>query len=172
MQTNEEWFIVQYGNNKRKKMQRFCAALRCTQTPVTPQHAQSRHQHHDQKAFDIDFSIYQNKQKACDCINEGYIETCISFQRISTGLRYYSLFDIDNNKNDEETFTDFINDVYPLREMHNDYTHIIRKHQHQIQDIKPLLIAQGVFDECNLSNCAFTTRHHAGEEKDESEDTL
>eukprot|EP01083_Nonionella_stella_P295046 1002796_1 len=121
MQTNEEWFIVQYGNNKRKKMQRFCAALRCTET-----RQQSRHNHHEQKAFDIDFSIYQNKQKACDCINGGDIEKCISFKRISFGLKYYSLFDIANNKNDEETFTHFISDIYPLREMHNDYTHIIR----------------------------------------------
>eukprot|EP01084_Bolivina_argentea_P128249 226726_1 len=26
-QTNQEWFIVKYGNNKTKKMQRFCADL-------------------------------------------------------------------------------------------------------------------------------------------------
>eukprot|EP01083_Nonionella_stella_P189925 703451_1 len=119
-----------------------------------------------------DLSVFHNGGKSCDYCNGGDIAKCIAFQRISTGLKYYSLFDIENNKNDEEIFTHFINDVYPLREMHNDYTHIIRKHQHQIQDIKQLLIAQGVFEECNLSNCAFTTRHHAREEKEESEDTL
>eukprot|EP01083_Nonionella_stella_P268057 905875_1 len=114
-----------------------------------------------------------DKNSACDCNGED-IEHCGSFERLSTGLKRYSLLDMENNKHDEEIFTHFINDIYTLKEMHNDYTHIIRKHQHQIQDIKPLLIEQGVFDECNLSNCTITTRHYAEEEKEESnhENTL
>eukprot|EP01083_Nonionella_stella_P284249 967555_1 len=35
-QTNEEWFIVKYGNNKSKKMQRFCTDLRSTQNQKAP----------------------------------------------------------------------------------------------------------------------------------------
>eukprot|EP01084_Bolivina_argentea_P092429 166280_1 len=29
--SNQEWFVVKYGNNKSKKMQRFCADLRSRQ---------------------------------------------------------------------------------------------------------------------------------------------
>ncbi len=33
--TNEEWFVVKYGDNKTKKMQRFCSDLRIKNMDMT-----------------------------------------------------------------------------------------------------------------------------------------
>eukprot|EP01083_Nonionella_stella_P264950 898093_1 len=113
--------------------------------------------------------VFHN-DKGCEGCNGGDPENCISFKRISTGLKYYSVLDVATNKNDEDIFAHFVNEVYKLNTMHNDYAHIIRKHQHQMQDIKQLLINKGTFDECTLSKCMFTTRHYAAEAKEESDD--
>eukprot|EP01083_Nonionella_stella_P101748 288722_1 len=115
-----------------------------------------------------DLSVFHNGDEGCNC-KGGYIGNCISFKRISTGLNYYSLFDIVNNENDEQIFAHFMNEIYTLKRMHNDYAHILHNHQHQIQEIKQLLTEQGTSEECNLSNCTFTTRHHTDEEKKESD---
>eukprot|EP01083_Nonionella_stella_P213751 770653_1 len=82
----------------------------------------------------IDLKVYRNEDTGSVC-NGDDIENCIAFKRIATGLQYYSPLDIVHNKNDEKIFTHFIAAVYG-DEMQNDYIHIIRKHNHQIQQMK------------------------------------
>eukprot|EP01083_Nonionella_stella_P098547 277165_1 len=66
-----EWFIVQYGNNKRKKIQRFCAALRCTQTQLNNSHSHSDSnnptggQSEVNPPSTVPISVYDSQQTTC-----------------------------------------------------------------------------------------------------------
>eukprot|EP01083_Nonionella_stella_P275594 936072_1 len=119
----------------------------------------------------IDLGVYTNDAKGCDC-NGKDIENCISFKRMSTGLKYYSLLDIIHNKNDEKIFTHFIAAVYDNEMVINDYIHIICEHNHQIPQMKQFLIQNKIFDECDVSKCTFTSRHHGDQVTDGDENTL
>mmetsp|Transcript_7727 Transcript_7727/g.6978 ORF Transcript_7727/g.6978 Transcript_7727/m.6978 type:complete len:167 (+) Transcript_7727:1-501(+) len=55
--TNQEWFIVKYGNNKSKRMQRFCTDLK---VKVTQQSQQSQYQ---QQSESKNISISNQKNK-------------------------------------------------------------------------------------------------------------
>eukprot|EP01083_Nonionella_stella_P196123 721856_1 len=119
----------------------------------------------------LDLSIFHNVTKGRDVCNGRSLDKCISFQRMSIASKYYSLMDIGNNPNDEKLFSHFIGEIY-VNELQNDYTHIIRTHNHQIHEMRDALIKNKTFEECNISKCMFTARHQPHDADETTQTTL
>ena len=84
---------------------------------------------------------------------------CDALIRLLSALRYYHKFDLIENKNDRENFSDFIFDIYT--NLINDYIHLVDHHSHQMQEIYEELHEEDeeAF-ECDFKTCKYTTRHH------------
>eukprot|EP00483_Globobulimina_turgida_P013013 UN13037 len=110
-----------------------------------------------QQIIDVDLKIFtsithnecntKNKNK-----NKNPMKSCVALRRIDSALRYYDKLDILNNKQDEELFEDFMNEIYG--EVINDIIHLNNHHCHELEEIHQEL------NECKINECQYTSRHH------------
>ena len=100
-----------------------------------------------------DLSIFKQGFDRCDDSLLG----CPSLNRLAVTLRYYQK-SFDQQYRD--TFMHFINNIYPQKELLNDYIHLMRLHQDQIENIRNDYINNQGIIKCNIKTCPFTQRHH------------
>eukprot|EP01084_Bolivina_argentea_P245450 410953_1 len=94
----------------------------------------------------------------CTCNGKDYTQ-CQSMERLLAGLKYYSMLKITSNENDKELWNQFINEIY--YNLIDDYIHFNNNHSHEIENINTQITnKKSVFDPCDISQCAFTSRHH------------
>ncbi len=112
---------------------------------------------------DIDFDIYSIKAAKYECSDKH----CDCLQRICVGMRYTQLLngDIDNNKDklikfNTQTYTDFL----------NDYIHILKSHDSDLQKIAADLVEKYGYSQCNISQCKQLKRHYRRNRKEEKSD--
>eukprot|EP01083_Nonionella_stella_P237808 833902_1 len=101
----------------------------------------------------------QERQK-CNHDCDDPIEGCIVVKRLVIVLAYCSRLDVQNSTEGQEIFIAFINGVYP--HILDDYAHLLNKHTN-LEAINNALRANKVFDVCQLTKCACTSRHHLQE---------
>ena len=104
-----------------------------------------------------DKSIFESKQ-ATNCSSHSDIHKCISLSRLAAILKYYGQLNITDNHKHQETFINFIDNVYP--DFFNDYIHFVKMHSHQIEDILNDFVNNQGFIKCKMGNCIITSRHH------------
>eukprot|EP01084_Bolivina_argentea_P001331 2458_1 len=120
----------------------------------------------DFSIFDrLDYEIHVCKADKYNSFNRNWcngdkekIEDCTRIKRITTALAYYTSLDILNNLYHLDEFTHFFCEIYG--EFANDYLCVVDEHSHQFEEIYESLIISKRFVECDVSKCAFTTRHY------------
>ena len=120
----------------------------------------------DKKQEEIDLTIFKTEKSDIEC-NENKdnpIKSCLALKRLITALKYYSLLNVISNNNDKQIFLNFIKCIY--KSFLDDYNHLIRKHDKQLQQINQLLIKHKLFASCNILKCQFTARHHKERDDD------
>eukprot|EP01084_Bolivina_argentea_P232020 391143_1 len=101
-----------------------------------------------------DLSTFQK-----EIINEcKSVETCQIIKRLAVALKYYSSLDVVNNSEQQDTFIDFITMNYT--KVLDDYVHLVNHHGNDLSEINDQLAGDGLFSDCNISNCSFTARHY------------
>lgn len=97
------------------------------------------------------------KEQSIECKQPESIN-CLSIKRLLMALKYYSMLDVVNNKDDQNTFIQFINEIYI--NLLNDYIHLVTVHGNQLQELYQFITNSEVFTNCNINHCQFTSRHH------------
>ena len=141
--TNKEWFTVKYNQNQHKSIQRLSHDIK----PIT--HANT------EKMIRADLNIFQ-KQRFDGCTNNNY-QNCPSISRLCKALEYYHELDIVDQYH-YVLFEEFTNDIYI--KLLDDCIHLHKEHGHQIEDIHNEFVDNPRFTECNIKDCAMTSRHH------------
>eukprot|EP01084_Bolivina_argentea_P117806 209142_1 len=100
------------------------------------------------------------------CDNESYVE-CQAMMRLFVTLKYYSLLDVYNNKDDACMFENFLNEIYPA--FIDDYVHFINHHSHELENIYVELESMLT---CAVSKCLFTSRHVSSNFRDKDEQNM
>ena len=110
------------------------------------------------KPYSFDLSIFKNED-TLECDGKQHYTDCESMKRLFVALKYYSMMNISENENDRELFDQFMHEVY-LRFI-DDYIHLNNAHSHELETIhNNISNNKTLFTECDISKCAFTTRHH------------
>eukprot|EP01084_Bolivina_argentea_P211245 359357_1 len=92
------------------------------------------------------------------CNNKDYTQ-CQAMKRLLAALKYYSMLEIIDNKNDRELWNNFINQIY--LNLIDDYIHFNNHHSHELENINTQITnKESIFNPCDVSKCAFTSRHH------------
>ena len=127
----------------------------------------------------FDLSIFKENKYSHQCVNiesDNLIENCSALKRLTMGLKYYSLLNLNDEENKKNTnttlsesiFATFVHEVY-----HNfidDYNHLDDIHHNQLNKIQEILITSQLFKPCNIESCKYTARHHDIEcEEEENE---
>ena len=105
----------------------------------------------------IDLTIFNHHSSPPIDINHDY-QSCISIKRLLVSLKYYNQLKIENNSNNQEVFTNFMDEVYK-HQVFDDYYHLIKFHQSQLEAILDLALNQYGIPKCNVSECDFANRH-------------
>ena len=92
------------------------------------------------------------------CSDKDYAH-CIAINRLLVALRYYQTVNASAN------FTAFMMEKYKQR-VFDDFIHLSREHQHQIEDIHQYFIQQKGGKECQVKSCDFASRHHRVDKND------
>ena len=91
--------------------------------------------------------------------------SCICIKRILTLLKYYSLLQINSNRDHQIVFNDFIHKIYNISELIMDQYHLQKKHNHQIYEIMHHASKQYGFPSCDMKTCAHSSRLYRVEDK-------
>ena len=114
----------------------------------------------------IDRSVFEHDTSTrCD---DGEYKECIAINRLLTALRYYEAM---NAINKQELFTHFVMDVYK-HQILNDYHHLSKIHGDNIHDIHQYFLDKMKGAKCEATDCAFASRHHRVNEKQNTERTV
>ena len=119
--------------------------------------------------FDLSiFNDINNTQtnEKCQYKDMEAFSKCESLNRLFVSLRYCSLLQIHQNKNHRHIFDHFINNIYKIKHLLNDYTHFINNHSEYIQEIADYLIKEKSFKICkDIKHCQYSQRHHRADEQ-------
>eukprot|EP01083_Nonionella_stella_P186642 683869_1 len=117
---------------------------------------------HEEKAEDTPF--IQNEQthsaEACDQDGDDPIEGCVKLKRLIALLTRYSQLDIENSTDDKETLIALISDDH--MQCLDDYAHLVSEHTN-LEAINKAVKANGLFANCDVTKCRFTSRHQTRE---------
>eukprot|EP01084_Bolivina_argentea_P262211 443365_1 len=116
-------------------------------------------------------SANRNKiRNALDCNDKDYTQ-CKSMKRLLEGLKFYSGLKITENANDKKIWNKFINEEYD--NLIDDYIHFNNQHSHELERINnDITNKDSGFNECKISDCVFTSRHHNNQPSKTDENTL
>ena len=104
----------------------------------------------------IDLTIF-NDQTTSPCSTKQY-KTCISIKRLLSCLKYYKALNIPNNIQNKEIFLRFMGEIYK-EQILDDFHHLVKHHQHQLEEIRRYAINVYKFNKCDINSCHFTLRH-------------
>ena len=106
-----------------------------------------------------DLSIFSNidQYPSSDCHD---YKSCIAIKRLSSALRYYATLNIQNNKHDQETFTNFVQEIYKHTLLIEDLYHFQKQHDHQLHEIMNYLINDKIHKKCDIDSCQYSSRHY------------
>lgn len=116
----------------------------------------------------LNLAIFNHHTTPSNNINHDY-NSCVAIQRLLVSLKYYNQLKIENDRNDQDIFSNFMDEVYK-HEMFDDYYHLIQFHQSQLESIHDLAINEYEIPECDVSKCNFANRHFR--KKDEKQSGL
>eukprot|EP01084_Bolivina_argentea_P175336 303663_1 len=107
--------------------------------------------------IDADLQVFMSQSTCghkCDINkhNEDPMTTCIVLKRINYALLYYNKLNIIQNKEHQQLFDHFMNEIY--YNLINDFIHLNNKHSDQLEQINNNL------KPCNINKCKCTTKHH------------
>ena len=85
-------------------------------------------------------------------------DKCPSIKKLASILYYYQSLDPCINYQHKDKFIHFVTNIY--KNLLNDYIHLIKHHQHQIEDIQKDFLQNRHFATCNIQYCNYTLRHH------------
>eukprot|EP01084_Bolivina_argentea_P047659 87841_1 len=141
-ETNKEWLVVKYNNNKIRKLQRLSHDLQ----PIAISSIEAN----------VNFAVFRSSTSICfGPKNSNFsinIDGCSHLNRILHGLKYYL------SLSNEDDFTRFCKEVYQC--ILDDYIHVITIHSNQLSEIHEQLITDKQFSECNVNKCAVVQRHY------------
>ena len=103
-------------------------------------------------------------------VDDTFDDICISLQRIITAHNYYISLNIQTNKNNEEIFIKFIQEIYGKSHILNDYEHLMKIHKHNIYEINKIMTSTAkspLISKCILSQCKASSRHYSRDEADD-----
>ena len=100
-------------------------------------------------------NMFKEHQNACTTSD---YTTCPALIRLFISLKYHTNLDVINDRNDQNVFVDFMDNVYPY--YLNDIIHFVKEHGHQLQQIYFDLINIHGFSKCDLKKCMFASRHY------------
>ena len=108
---------------------------------------------------EIDLSIFKMDKSEIECkiSNDNPIKSCHAIRRLIAALKYYSLLNIIQNKQNQNIFQHFISSIYT--QFLNDYHHLLREHNSNLHQIHKTMKINGLFGDCDISKCKFTKRH-------------
>ena len=107
-----------------------------------------------------DLSVYTEQEEKCQSQTDD-LKDCLSFKRLFVCLRYYSLLNIQTKKEHANIFEHFIDTVYKMEHLLNDYHHIIKKHSNRLKRASNYLIEEKSFEACDdVKQCQYSSRHH------------
>ena len=112
-----------------------------------------------------DMSIFDNIELN-NC--EDNIESCQAINRLLSALKYYSILDLQHNKDHQNIFDNFIQEVYGSRLL-DDFYHLQSRHGHQIHDILTRAQKDNTFIACDINDCDFANRHYRVDEESKDE---
>lgn len=98
----------------------------------------------------IDFKIFLNKDINEECTDS---KDCKSVHRVITALVYYQRLNErkTENSNGQSIFTQLLLEAYT--HYLDDITHILTKHDSQIQNMHTLLLQKSHFMTCDIDKC-------------------
>ena len=104
----------------------------------------------------VDLTIF-NDQTIKPCSTKQY-KNCASIKRLLSSLQYYHALDIKNNTKNNEVFIHFMDNIYK-EQMLDDFHHLIKNHQHKLEELMKYAINVYKFNECDVTSCDYTSRH-------------
>ena len=116
----------------------------------------------------MDMSIFLNQQPLKN--NDHSYQDCIAISRLLVSLKYYSDLNPHENHENRAIFENFTNEVYK-NQIIDDYCHLQKYHNKEIQEILKQLQSNGQSIECDIKSCNFTSRHHRINDKEAINDT-
>ena len=106
----------------------------------------------------IDLSVFHDIRKPNeDCTN---FISCPCILRLLTALQYYSLIKLRESKDNHDILTNFINQIYKLVTVIDDFIHLQQNHGEQIYEIMNYALNKVGFIKCSIQTCEFTDRHY------------
>ena len=108
------------------------------------------------KMSPIDISVFNDQKSPTNDYND--FESCVGIKRILTLLRYYSLLQVNSNRDHQTIFTNFINTIYDISVLIMDQYHLQKKHNHEINEIMNYAVTKHEFPSCDISTCAYSSR--------------
>ena len=110
-----------------------------------------------QTSSSVDISVFDNpSQPNKDCSD---FKNCISIKRLLCSLKYYSVLQVDTNTKNQDIFMHFMKKIYGIQVL-NDYNHLTRSHDHELDTIMKYATDTANIDHCKLENCAYSDRRY------------
>ena len=111
-------------------------------------------------SLSTDLSIFKDIQKLPKWDCKDY-KSCIAIHRLLSALRYYSTLKLQSNKDHQEIFTSFINEIYKHPLLIQDFNHFQTRHSnHQLSDIIKYAKETGLTSACDIDSCDYSSRHY------------
>ena len=105
----------------------------------------------------MDLSILLNKHISNKCKD---VTNCKSVQRVITALLYYQQLNKGNkneNSNGQSIFSQLLSEAFT--HYLDDITHLMSRHESELENIHKLLLAQPHFVKCSIDECLMSDRH-------------
>eukprot|EP01083_Nonionella_stella_P063988 166363_1 len=116
----------------------------------------------EEQEYKNEKSLYSLPRCARVSIKKG--ARCEHVDNVMKCLCFYQSLDIENNVSDRDEMVRTLNDR--CKAFLDDYVHMILNHSHEIEAIYHIILSMPNMNECELSNCAFSMRHHRDREKE------
>ena len=85
-------------------------------------------------------------------------DNCLVIKRLLTALSYYCDLDTNQYMNHKSTFNNFMDTIYKYQ-VYDDYFHLMKFHQNDIESIAELAVTSFSCKPCDLSTCSCSDRH-------------
>lgn len=105
-----------------------------------------------------------NNQYQLTCMqNNNDITACGALNRLIQSMIYCETLNIEETKESQDIFIHFIQEIYGIANLIDDYCHVIEIHDNNddIAKINEHILVS--YKKCNILQCSFTTRHFQNE---------
>ena len=110
----------------------------------------------------IDLSVFDTQESSNNCKD---FKSCICIRRILTLSKYFSLLQINSDKDHQTTFINFIQTIYNTSDLIMDQFHLQKKHNHEIHDIMNHALNYYKIPSCDIQTCPHSSRLYRVDDK-------